>query len=117
MAGVAHAVPTVLTPRTDVFLNHPGWDEDARLTEALTRGDACLEVGADCVLVPGCTRTESIGARVAALEHGPVSLLAVPGLPDTRALQEPGVASLSHGPLPSRATLNALLACPRFTTA
>ncbi|MGZ4687500.1 isocitrate lyase/PEP mutase family protein [Oryzihumus sp.] len=106
-AGRSRQVPIVINARTDVYLKHTDWDEDARITEAVSRGRAYLAAGADCVFVPGCVQPRSIAALVAGLGPGRLSLLAVPGL-DTAAVQDLGVARLSHGPYPQRAALETL---------
>lgn len=111
-AGQARQVPIVLNARTDVYLNHPDWDEDTKLAEATARGQAYLDAGADCVFVPGCVDPASIGALVTTLGAGRVSLLAVPGIPDPQALEDLGVARLSHGPFPHRHAMAALAAYP-----
>lgn len=109
-AGEELGVPLVVNARTDVYLNQPGAPENAKLAEAISRGRAYLDAGADCVFVPGCVRTTSIEALVAALGRGRLSLLNVPGLPDAHTLESLGVARLSHGPFPHRSALAALAA-------
>lgn len=107
-AARAHRVPIVLNARTDVYLNRADWAEHAKLAEAIRRGRAYLDAGADCVFVPGCTEPESIRALVAAFGAGRASLLAVPGLADAHTLRGLGVARLSHGPFPHRRAMEAL---------
>lgn len=111
-AGAAAQVPVVLNARTDVYLNHPDWDEATRLAEATARGRAYLDAGADCIFVPACVDPESIRTLVDALGPGRVSLLAVPGIPDRQALEDLGVARLSHGPFPHLRAMEALAAYP-----
>lgn len=109
-AGQARGVPIVLNARTDVFLNHPDWAEDARLAEIVNRGRAYLDAGADCIFVPGCIDPRTIRALVAAFGRGRMSLLAIPGIADPSTLQTLGVARLSHGPFPHRRAMDALAA-------
>ena len=107
-AAAAEGVPLVLNARTDCYLLQPGRPAPDLLAEALRRGRAYLDAGADCVFVPGCVDREAIGALVAGLGRGRVSLLALPGLPAPAELADLGVARLSHGPGPHRHTLAAL---------
>ncbi|WP_069814407.1 isocitrate lyase/PEP mutase family protein [Streptomyces sp. TP-A0874] len=97
-AGASTAVPLFVNARTDVYLAAEALDEDERRTEAMARGLAYLEAGADCVFVPGLVDEASIRELAAAFGPGRLSLLARPGLPTAPRLQELGVARLSHGP-------------------
>ena len=99
----AAGVPLVLNARTDVFLGSVG-DPATRLERALERGDAYLEAGADCVFVPGVTDPTVIAALAEGLE-GRLSVLAVPGSPSVAELATLGVARISVGSGPYRATL------------
>ncbi|XVX19046.1 isocitrate lyase/PEP mutase family protein [Actinomycetota bacterium] len=112
-AGGARRVPLVLNARTDVYLRDPDGEERSRRRAAIKRGTAYLEAGADCVFVPGCTDEESIRAFVEEFGRGRLSLLAVPGTPSPRRLEELGVARLSHGPYPQRAVMARLRTYPR----
>jgi 2-methylisocitrate lyase-like PEP mutase family enzyme len=111
-AGAAQQVALVLNARTDVYLGTGDDDEDAKCSESIGRGRSYLEAGADCIFVPGCTDTTSIGRLVAAFGPGRLSLLAVPGVAPAAALEALGVARLSHGPYPQRHALAALAAYP-----
>jgi 2-methylisocitrate lyase-like PEP mutase family enzyme len=53
-AGRRHGVPIVLNSRTDVYLRGVG-PEKGRLDEAIRRGKAYRDAGADCIFVPGVT--------------------------------------------------------------
>lgn len=107
-AAGAEGVPLVLNARTDVYLTSRDQSSDALLAEAVRRGRAYLDAGADCIFVPGCTNPGAISALVAAFGPGRLSLLGVPGMPGPGQLQELGVARLSHGPYPHRHALAAL---------
>ncbi len=103
-AGADAGVPVVIGARTDVWV-HPAWvdaTEDARLREAVRRGQACLAAGADTVLVVGCVDRGSIAALVDAFGRGRLSLLVAPGMPPGDELAALGVARLSHGADPQR---------------
>lgn len=93
----------VLNARTDQFLGGP-----KDLGEAIRRGRAFLDVGADCVFVPGVTDVETIGRLVEGLGPRKLSLMWMPQTPPQEELQALGVARLSFGPWPHRVALNAL---------
>jgi 2-methylisocitrate lyase-like PEP mutase family enzyme len=96
-------VRIVINARTDGFLRALG-QEDARLGAAIERGNAFLAAGADCVFVPGVRDPETIRALVAGI-GGPVNVLAVAGSPSIGELEALGVARVSVGSGPMRATL------------
>jgi 2-methylisocitrate lyase-like PEP mutase family enzyme len=96
-------VRLVINARTDGFLRGLG-PEDGRLGIAIERGKAFLAAGADCVFVPGVRDRETIRAVVSAI-GGPVNILAVAGTPSIAELEALGVARVSVGSGPMRATL------------
>jgi 2-methylisocitrate lyase-like PEP mutase family enzyme len=102
-AATTAGVRVVINARTDVFLRAFG-EPEHRVAVAVGRGRAFLEAGADCVFVPGVRDPETIGALVAAI-GGPVNVLAVKGTPPIAELQSLGVARVSVGSGPMRATL------------
>ncbi|MFI7072611.1 isocitrate lyase/phosphoenolpyruvate mutase family protein [Micromonospora sediminicola] len=97
--------PFVLNARTDAYLSGP---PKTALTEAVERGTAYLDAGADCVFVPGCTDPKDIRELVTAFGHGRLSLLGVPALPRPAELAALGVARVSYGPYPQRWALEAV---------
>ena len=90
----AEGVPIVINARTDVFLAGAGGVEDA-----LERGRAYAEAGADCIFVPGVRDAETIAALVEGLPIR-MSVLATPAGPSLAELAELGVARISLGPGP-----------------
>jgi len=89
--AVRAAVPElVLNARIDVFV-HGSKD----IAEAIERGNAYLEAGADCVY-PILSPTAAI-AELAARIDGPVNVLAGRDVPDPIELQALGVARLTWG--------------------
>jgi len=98
-AGVA----LVLNARTDVYLRDVG-PAERRYDEALHRLAAFRDAGADCLFLPGLRDSEIIGRLVKDLAF-PVNILAGPGSPSIRELQKLGVARVSLGSGPMRATL------------
>jgi 2-methylisocitrate lyase-like PEP mutase family enzyme len=99
-------LPIVLNVRTDVFLLQVGPPEE-RYDMALQRLAAFRDAGADCVFVPGLRDAEAIGRLVQDLQC-PVNVLAGPGFPSVPELEKLGVARVSLGSGPMRATLGLL---------
>ena len=99
-------LPIVLNVRTDVFLLQVGPPEE-RYDMALQRLAAFRDAGADCVFVPGLRDAEAIGRLVQDLQC-PVNILAGPGFPSVPELEKLGVARVSLGSGPMRATLGLL---------
>jgi 2-methylisocitrate lyase-like PEP mutase family enzyme len=105
-AGAAAGVPIVINARVDVYLRRVG-EEAERLSHTVRRAEAYLEAGADCIfpiLAPD-------GATIAALAreiHGPINVIAGPGIPSIPELQRLGVARVSFGSGPMRASMAAV---------
>jgi 2-methylisocitrate lyase-like PEP mutase family enzyme len=102
-ASVKAGVRLVINARTDGFLRALG-PAEARLGVSIERGKAFLAAGADCVFVPGVRDRDTIRALVTGI-GGPVNILAGPGTPSVADLQALGVARVSIGSGPMRATL------------
>jgi 2-methylisocitrate lyase-like PEP mutase family enzyme len=85
-------VPLVINARSDEFLLG-----EKRLDEALARGRAYLDAGADCFFIPGLADLEAIRQLVGELD-APVNILARPGAPTLAELAGAGVARVSVGP-------------------
>lgn len=102
-ASQSMGVPIVLNARTDVYLLEVG-PAEKRYDESLRRLAAFRDAGADCVFLPGVRDREIIGRLVQDLGC-PVNILAGPGGPSIAELQKLGVARVSLGSWPMRATL------------
>jgi 2-methylisocitrate lyase-like PEP mutase family enzyme len=91
--GVADdaGVELVINARTDTFLQ--GGDQVA---QAIERGNAYLEAGADCVFTPGIVDREGIARLVAGLS-GPLNIYATPVTPGVKELAALGVRRVSVG--------------------
>jgi 2-methylisocitrate lyase-like PEP mutase family enzyme len=105
-AARTFGVPIVLNARTDIYLLEIGQPE-SRYDAALKRLRAFRDAGADCLFVPGLRDAETIGRIVSELRY-PVNILAGPGSPSIPDLQRLGVARVSLGSSPIRATLGLL---------
>ena len=99
-------VPLLLNARTDVYLAAVG-EPEKRYELALQRALAYREAGADCVFVPGVRDPDTIARLVKDLKC-PLNILAVYGSPPVAELEKLGVARVSLGSGPMRATLGLL---------
>ncbi|MEO7261368.1 MAG: isocitrate lyase/phosphoenolpyruvate mutase family protein [Jatrophihabitantaceae bacterium] len=107
-AGEAEGVPFVLNARTDAYLLGGDRDPAELLAEAIERGRAFLEAGADCVFVPGKLDTAVVRQLVEGIGERKVSVLGLPGTPEPRELAGLGVARVSFGPWSQRVAMTAL---------
>ena len=105
-AAVKARVLLVLNARTDVYLLEVGPPEK-RYDEALKRLTAFRDAGAECVFIPGIRDTETISRFVRDLQC-PINILAGPGSFSIPDLEKLGVARVSLGSAPMRATLGLL---------
>lgn len=104
-AADASGLPFVLNARTDGFW--AGGNGEAVLAEAIRRGRAYAEAGADCVFIP--LLREEAGIRRAVAEiPAPLNLLFLPGGPDLAGYAALGVRRLSTGGALARAALGEL---------
>ena len=84
--------------RSDVYIRGPEFNTpESRLTEALKRGAAYKEAGADCFYPITLAEPEAIRKIVDTLRM-PVNILLFPGVPALKSLKELGVARVSLGP-------------------
>jgi len=102
-AAAGAGVPFVLNARTDIFLNGIG-PAETRLQRAIERLNAYHAVGAQSLFAPGVKDKETI-AQLARGVAGPLNILATAGTPPVAELQQIGVARVSVGSGPMRATL------------
>ena len=99
-AAHARGVPVVINARVDVFLRGGGDVE-----EAIRRGKAYLEAGADCVFPIGVSEEASIIALVEAIP-GPVNVIpGFRGAPSLAELRDMGVRRISYAGRLHRAML------------
>lgn len=101
------AVPLVINARTDAYYLEKLGAETSRLDEAVRRANAYRAAGADCLFVIGARQREVI-ARLVREINGPVNILPGPGCPTIPELEQLGVARVSVGSGPHRATLGLL---------
>lgn len=95
-------VPLFINARTDAF-HHPA-EAEIRFVEAVRRANEYLAVGADCAFVPFVSDRDII-ARLAKDINGPLNILATAGVPPIDELEALGVARISMGSGPCRASM------------
>lgn len=105
-ASAQMRVPLVLNARTDIFLHNIGPGE-TRLSRTLERLNAYHDSGAQCLFSPGVKDEQTIAQLVRGL-NGPLNILATVGTPTVGVLGQLGVARVSLGSGPMRATLGLL---------
>jgi 2-methylisocitrate lyase-like PEP mutase family enzyme len=96
----------VLNARTDIFLYGIG-PAETRLGRAIERLNTYRAAGAPSLFAPGVKDKETI-AQLARGVAGPLNILATVGTPPIAELQQHGVARVSVGSGPMRATLGFL---------
>jgi len=99
-------VPFVLNARTDVFLASIG-PAETRLARTIERLNAYRDAGAQCLFAPGVKDKETIAQLVKGV-RGPLNILGTAGTPPVADLEKLGVARVSVGSGPMRATLGLL---------
>ncbi|HLK51727.1 MAG TPA: isocitrate lyase/phosphoenolpyruvate mutase family protein [Bryobacteraceae bacterium] len=107
-AGERLGVPVVLNARCDIYLEQIG-DAATRFDRTVERVLAYRNAGADCVFVPAVRDEETIRRLVEAVK-APVNVLAGPGTPPISRLEQLGVARVSLGSGPMRASMSLMRA-------
>jgi 2-methylisocitrate lyase-like PEP mutase family enzyme len=96
-------IPLVLNARSDVILAGVG-EPATRAQRTIERLEAYREAGAPSLFAPGVKDKETI-ARLVRGVHGPLNILATAGTPPIAELEKIGVARVSLGSGPMRATM------------
>ena len=99
----AEGIPLVINARTDAFYSALS-QSSSRLEEAIQRGKAYRDAGADCVFAPFVTDASTIQSLAKAIDV-PLNILATVGTPPVSDLERMGVARVSVGSGPHRATM------------
>ena len=105
-AAAGAGVSFVLNARTDILLYGIGASE-TRVARTIDRLNAYREAGAPSLFAPGAKDADIIG-QLARGVGGPLNILATAGTPPIAELQRLGVARVSVGSGPMRATLSFL---------
>ncbi|MFF2632821.1 isocitrate lyase/phosphoenolpyruvate mutase family protein [Microbacterium sp. NPDC058021] len=107
-AGQAEGVPFALNARTDAFVRAGDRPLEDSIADAIERGRAYLDAGADVVFVPGPLDVDVTRRLVDGIGVRKVSVIGLPGALTAAQYEELGVARISYGPLPQRVALTAL---------
>ncbi|SDH30569.1 isocitrate lyase/PEP mutase family protein [Microbacterium pygmaeum] len=107
-AGEAEGVPFVLNARTDAFVRAGDRPLEESIADAITRGRAYLDAGADIVFVPGILDADVTRQLVEGIGERKISVIGLPGSLSSREYQDLGVARMSYGPMTQRVALTAL---------
>jgi 2-methylisocitrate lyase-like PEP mutase family enzyme len=102
-AGKKMGVPLLVNARTDVYLENIGAPSE-RFDLAVERLKAYRDAGASSLFAPGVTDLEIIG-KLARAVRGPLNILASKGAPPIHELEKVGVARVTVGGGPMRATM------------
>ncbi len=105
-AAAGAGIPIVLNARTDIFLESIG-PAETRLARTIDRLNAYRAAGARSLFAPGVKDKETI-VQLARGVTGPLNILATVGTPPIAELQQLGVARVSVGSGPARATFGLL---------
>jgi len=100
-------IPAFLNARTDVFLLASSDQHESLVADALERGRAYADAGANGLFVPGLVDEKLIG-RLVEGSPLPVNIMASASAPAAARLAQLGVARISHGPGPYRMMMKAL---------
>lgn len=102
--AIRAAVPKmVINARTDIILDAIG-PAETRFERAVEALNAYREAGADCLFEPGARDRETIAKLVKAV-RGPLNVLASVGSPSIAEMKSLGVARVSIGSGPMRASM------------
>jgi 2-methylisocitrate lyase-like PEP mutase family enzyme len=107
-AGAAEGVPFVLNARTDAFVRAGDRPIAESIADAITRGRAYLDAGADLVFVPGILNAEVTEQLVEGIGQRKISVIGLPGALSAADYEALGVARISYGPMTQRVALTAL---------
>ncbi|HEY5392116.1 MAG TPA: isocitrate lyase/phosphoenolpyruvate mutase family protein [Hanamia sp.] len=98
--NISEAMGTSLfiNARTDVYIKGNDFiTDEEKFEETLKRGKAYMDAGADCIFPIVMKQKKDIQNLISNLQC-PTNILALPGVPDLKILNEIGVARVSLGP-------------------
>jgi len=103
----SRAIHLCINARTDSFLIET--DPEAKLKDAIVRGNLYREAGADCIFVPDMGNLNKMEIETLVKEiNAPINVIAGPTTPPISVLNEIGVSRVSLGPRPMRAIYSVL---------
>lgn len=100
-------MPLFLNARTDIYTKSKDLSDEEKLSQALLRGKAYKEAGADGLYPIFLKDKDAISTLIKEVDL-PVNILLLPGIPDFNGLKEIGVARLSLGPGVLKIAVNAM---------
>ena len=100
-------IPLFINARTDVYLKTNNLSEEEKLAQAILRGKAYKDAGADG-LYPIFLKEKNAISTIIKEVGLPVNILLLPNIPDFKELKEMGVARLSLGPGLLKVAINAI---------
>ncbi|UOQ58481.1 isocitrate lyase/phosphoenolpyruvate mutase family protein [Leucobacter allii] len=107
-AGEREGVPFVLNARTDALVRAGDRPRAESIADAIERGRAYLDAGAQCVFVPGVLTADETRELVAGIGERRISVIGLPGALAAAEYEALGVARISYGPMPQNVALTAL---------
>ncbi|GAA3912585.1 isocitrate lyase/PEP mutase family protein [Microbacterium invictum] len=107
-AGESEGVPFALNARTDAFVRAGDRPVEQSIADAIERGRAYLDAGADVVFVPGVLNADVTRQLVEGIGQRKVSVIGLPGALSAAEYEALGVARISYGPTTQRVALTAL---------
>jgi 2-methylisocitrate lyase-like PEP mutase family enzyme len=107
-AGEAEGVPFVLNARTDALVRGGDRPIEESIADAITRGRAYLEAGADLIFVPGILNADVTRQLVVGIGERKISVIGLSGALSAAEYEALGVARISYGPMTQRVALTAL---------
>lgn len=107
-AGQSEGVPFALNARTDAFVRGGDRPVEESIADAIERGRAYLDAGADVVFVPGILDADVTRQLVEGIGERKVSVIGLPGALTAAEYEALGVARISYGPMTQRVALTAL---------
>lgn len=107
-AAEAEGVPFALNARTDAFVRGGDKPVAEKIADAIERGRAYLDAGADIVFVPGVLDADVTRALVEGIGERKVSVIGLPGALTAAEYESLGVGRISYGPMTQRVALTAL---------
>ncbi|PFG36719.1 2-methylisocitrate lyase-like PEP mutase family enzyme [Flavimobilis soli] len=107
-AGEAEGVPFALNARTDAFVRGGDKPVADKVADAIERGRAYLDAGADIIFVPGVLDADVTRQLVEGIGERKVSVIGLPGALTAAEYEALGVGRISYGPMTQRVALTAL---------
>ena len=107
-AAQSEGISFSLNARTDAFVKAGDRPVAESIADAIERGRAFLDAGADIVFVPGVLNAEVTAQLVEGIGVRRLSVIGLPGALSAAEYEALGVARISYGPTTQRVALTAL---------